>query len=129
MKFTLNCQQAKEHCLARISAIDFSKKPIQVVTIENFKKERTTAQNRYYFGVVVPMMADCYGDSKEEFHAYLKEKFLMPKKVTINGFTFDVRPSTKDLSTVDFNAYIELCCQHAAQDMQLYIPPPNEPLH
>lgn len=128
MRYVLNSNETVRSCLEHITSVNVEQKPIQVVTISNFKRDRTAPQNRYYFGVVVPMMADCYGDSKEEMHEYLKRKFLTPKKVTVNGFTFELMPSTTKLSTSDFNAYIELCCRHAAQDMELYIPQPNERL-
>lgn len=109
-------------CVEHILNVHLGKLPIQTVTISDFKRIRSNPQNDYYFGVVVKMIANDYGDSPKETHKRLKDMFLIAK----DG---EKEPSTKDLSVEEFNEYIEYCCIHAAQDMGLYIPPPNEPLH
>lgn len=125
MKFTLNQQSVKTACVEHILNIDLAEKPIMTVEILPFKKNRSSQQNRYYFGAVLPLLADNYGDSKNDFHEYLKRKFLMPTVVKVNGFTFEIMPSTAKLSTNDFNEFVEQVCRFASEEMGIFVPPPN----
>lgn len=125
MKFTLNSSTAKEACLKKITEINLGDKPVQTVEIKDFKKNRSSQQNRYYFGIVLPLLADNYGDAKTDFHEFLKRKFLMPRIVEIDGMRFEIMPSTSKLSTVDFNEFVEQVCRFASEEMGIFVPPPN----
>jgi len=97
------------------------------VTIRKHKEKRTNDQNRYYFGVVIPILADFFGhDSAEAMHEDLKLKFnpvdsKLDKSKKIGG-------STTKMSTVDFysaeNSYIERIVRWASIEYSIYIPPP-----
>lgn len=84
-------------------------------------KKRTDPQNRFYWGVVIPMLAEHFGYSKDEMHEALKWKFL--QKPGANPPTVG---STKKMDTVKFNAYIEQIQVWAAQEYSIIIPDPNE---
>ena len=82
----------------------------------------TDRQRRYYFGVIVKLISDYTGYTKEETHSILKWKFLRRK--TEQGF--DYVPSTESLSTKDREAYHEDCRLWGNVVFQLNIPLPNE---
>lgn len=84
-------------------------------------KKRTDPQNRYYWGVVVPMLSEHFGYTKEEMHEALKWQFL--KKPEANPPTVG---STRKLSTEEFNNYIESIQVWAASEYSIVIPDPNE---
>jgi len=42
------------------------------INIEKSQKKRSSFQNRYYWGVIVAMLADHTGYTKEEMHEILK---------------------------------------------------------
>jgi len=92
------------------------------VTVKRFQKNRSSNQNRYYHGVVVKMLAEHCGYTPEEMHGTLKSEFLREKGK--NGMTTLVR-STADLSTVEFENYLEQIRQWASIEMNLFIPDPN----
>ena len=99
------------------------------IVIRKHKSKRSNEQNRYYWGVVIPILAEYFGhDNAEDMHEDLKLKFnpigskLYPEK-TIGG-------TTTKLSTVDFfsadDSYVERICRWAAMEYSIYIPPPKK---
>ena len=99
------------------------------VVVKKHKKDRTLPQNRYYWKIVVPILADYFGhDNPEDMHTDLKEKF--------NPIESKIEPgkkiggSTTKLSTEEFMAaedsYVERICRWAAMEYQIYIPPPKK---
>ena len=90
---------------------------------------RTTPQNRYYYGVVVTLLSDHTGYSKNEIHEMLKNKFLTeviaiktPKKLLLERTT---RSST-ELTTAEFEEYLSQITQWAAEELSVVIPEPND---
>jgi hypothetical protein len=94
-------------------------KSVQVV-IRRYRKGRSLAQNRWYWGVIVPLMADHCGYDDEEMHSALRMRFLMKYE----GLVPTIR-STTDLSTVEFSEYCEKCIRLGAE-MGIVIPTPDE---
>jgi hypothetical protein len=90
------------------------------VIIKRPEKIRTDPQNRYYFGVVVKILADELGYTKDELHEALKWKFLQ-----VPGPLPTVK-STAKLSTVEFIDYIDEVVRWAAQDLGVVLPDPEE---
>ena len=95
--------------------------PVQII-IKKYRRKRTDPQNKYYFGVVVPILMEYTGYTKDEMHEALKWKFL---KIEKPGMPPTVG-STKKLNTKEFEEYLENIKRWAAVDLSLYIPDPNE---
>jgi len=106
--------------------ISLEKKEVEVV-IRKKKKHRTNPQNAYYWACVVGnpnekgSPAEHFGYTAEELHEAYKFMFL---RKHAEGKPDTVR-STKDVSTVEFSAYVEQCRQFCAEE-GIYIPDPNE---
>jgi hypothetical protein len=81
---------------------------------------RSLSQNAYYWGVVIPLLAESCGYEDEEMHDALKWKFLQRR----DGPMATVR-STAGLTTVEFSEYTEQCRRLAAE-MGVVIPDPGE---
>lgn len=126
MKFILNDAKVRADCIEHILNIDVSKKPIQTCTIANFKKDRSTAQNRYYWSVVLGMFSDATGYSVDELHETLKFQLLPTKIVTIGSVRKEVSTSTASLTTTQFEDYCEDIRRFAAETIGLVIPDPNQ---
>ena len=99
------------------------------ITIRKHKEKRSNDQNRYYFGVVIPILADYFGhDNPEDIHADLKLKFN-PTKSKIEPSKI-IGGTTTSLSTVEFfsaeDSYVERICRWAAEEYQIFIPPPRK---
>ena len=94
--------------------------------------KRTSPQNRYYFGLVVPMMQKGFEDlghelSKQETHEFLKSKFNSVTLVNHDtGETINVPKSTTKLSKSDFGEYIEKIQRFAAEFLNIVIPEAGE---
>ena len=99
------------------------------ITIRKHKSKRSNEQNRYYFGVVLPILADYFGhDNTEDMHEDMKLKFNPIKSKIEPGKT--IGGTTTKLSTVDFfsaeTSYVERICRWAATEYSIYIPPPKK---
>ena len=91
------------------------------IIVRKWKKRRTSNQNKYYWGVVVPILCDSLGYSNEEMHDALKWKFLRNKERE----KLPTVKSTSGLSTIEFNNYIDEIVRWAAQE-GIVIPDPSQ---
>ena len=128
MKFTINSPTAKQACIAYIQNINPAEKPIMDVEIKAFKKDRTSPQNRYYWGIVLKMASEYTGYTCDELHELFKNSFLQGHEVVVGDKRVLVTPSTTKLSTVEFNDYIEDVCRYLSATLGLVVPQPNERL-
>lgn len=102
------------------------------VTIELFRRQRTSPQNRYYWRVLVggirdQMVSDGWELSKDEVHELMKGKYLVQEKFnTQTGEVLQTIGSTAALSTVEFSQYNENVRRWAAETIGLTLPEPNE---
>lgn len=96
------------------------------IIIHRKRKHRSVQQNRYYW-LVASMLSDHTGFTKDEIHAILKSKFLRTEKVNQDsGAVYDYVKSTTELSTMEYEEYLDSVRQFAAQEFDLQIPMPNE---
>lgn len=113
----INPAKLKQHLLPL-------KGQIVMVTAEKLRKHRTDDQNRYYRGVVLKTIANHSGYSGQEeleaLHYEMRRRFL-PNRGRLN-----IPVSTTALDTVEMTEYIENIRRWAAEELQLYIPDPNE---
>ena len=99
------------------------------IVIRKHSSKRTNEQNKYYWGVVIPILADYFGhDNAEDMHEDLKLKFNPAKSKIDQNKT--IGGTTTKLSTVDFysaeDSYIERICRWAASEYSIFIPPPKK---
>lgn len=99
-------------------------KEIQVI-VRKFEKTRSNEANRYYWGVVVDMIAEAMGILKDEAHDFGKSLFLK-EGLEVNGKRYELIRSTANLPTSEFWSYIDKLKMWASSELQIYIPEPNE---
>lgn len=90
------------------------------VAIQRYRNTRTNNQNRYYWGVVIPLIAQYCGYDDDEAHSALKIKFLSKKGIIPTVI------STTKLDTLQFIEYIDKVKRFAAEELNLVIPDPEE---
>lgn len=95
------------------------------VTFAKEKKPRSNQESRYYWGVIVAMIAEETGYTDEEVHEFLKTKFLK-KEMLIGRDHLAIGVSTATLTTVEFEKYCSEVRQWASAELSLYIPLPSE---
>ena len=93
------------------------------VVVKRHRKDRTSPQNRYYYGVVVAVLADHLGYERDELHEAVAQKFL---SLTGPDDPLQRRRSTADLTTAEMTDYIEQVRRFASSEFGCYIPDANE---
>jgi hypothetical protein len=106
-----------------------------VITIENKKKKRSNPQNAYYFGVVIPLMKQGFYNSlgehvgTDEIHTFLKNRFLFKEIVNEqNAEIIKMPQSTTELTTIQFEEYLDKIREFATEFLSIQIPLPNDTL-
>ena len=94
------------------------------LTVKKKSYKRTNPENRYYHGVIVKILSDELGYSREEMHQALKFKFLRIAKEERNGLP--KIGSTAELDIPSFENYCETIRNWALTDLNIKIPLPGE---
>jgi hypothetical protein len=105
----------------RVHLAGLEGKAVEVV-VRRWRSKRSLAQNRFYWGIVIEILGDHFGYTKDEMHEALKFKFLR----THEEEGLPTVRSTTTLNTKEFIDYIERIQRWAATDYQIYVPDPNE---
>lgn len=95
------------------------------LTIRKPDQQRTLAENRYYWGVIVSMLAEEIGIVPDDAHELLKGMFLKAG-VEVEGRRYEIVRSTASLSVSEFEKYCEQCRTWAASELGCVIPLPGE---
>lgn len=98
------------------------------VVIRKPRDLRSHRQNRYYFGVVIPIIAEALGYEKEDMHEILKSIFLS-EDFEFNGEKVKIIKSTSSLNTEEFERYLAQVRTWASCDEskpRICVPLPNE---
>lgn len=105
------------------------------LTIRRATKQRSNSQNRYYWGVIVPIWQDLllkeWGElrNKEYTHEFLKANCGYKERVNKEtGEILRVPKSTSENTTVEQEEYHLACRQLAFGMFETIIPLPNEQL-
>jgi imidazole glycerol phosphate synthase subunit HisF len=104
-----------------------------IISIEKRKKKRSNNQNAFYFGIVITIIQDAFKDawgeyySATEVHEALKAKYCFKEQVNENtGEILQIPSSTTNLSTIEWEEYIEKIRAFAFEWFNVTIPMPNE---
>jgi len=95
------------------------------VSIKKRRRDRSSNQNRWYWGVILPLISAETGHTENELHEILKRMFLPPRIIEFRGKTFKVPGSTQSLSVQEFTEYVERVRAYAATELNLNIPDPE----
>lgn len=93
-------------------------------------KQRSMPENKYYWSVVVEIVAEELGYTKDEMHEVFKAMFLSDVKhiKMNNGTVREIRfsRSTTSLKTFEFEQYLDNIRIWAGCELGINIPLPNE---
>jgi hypothetical protein len=70
------------------------------------RPKRTELQNRYYWGVYLPLISEETGNDIDDLHTLFKGKFLSKEVVQVLGESVRRVRSTASLSSIQFGDYI-----------------------
>jgi len=103
------------------------------VDIARHNPTRTGQANRYYWGVVIAILADHTGYTPDEIHDVLKRRFL-PKTLALSNRNGEligedvIGGSTAALDIAEFGDYVTRIKAWALDDLGVFIPNPDEAL-
>lgn len=90
---------------------------------------RSIAENKFFHGVVIPILAEHTGYNPAEMKEILKAKFLSETRVidTVHGMAeIQYIKPTSSLTTIEFEAFLDKIRMWAAQELSCVVPLPNE---
>jgi hypothetical protein len=106
-----------------------------IITIEKKRKKRSNNQNAFYHGIVIPLMKQGFYNSlgehvgTDEIHTFLKNRFLFKEIVNEqNAEIIKMPQSTTELSTIQFEEYLDKIREFATEFLSIQIPLPNDTL-
>jgi hypothetical protein len=104
-----------------------------ILILEKPKKKRSSPQNRYYHGLLVPLMQqgskDLFGEvwSMTKAHEHLKNKFLFHESVNQKtGEIIQTPKSTTELTTTEWEIYMTEIRIYLLENFDIEAPEPNE---
>jgi hypothetical protein len=95
------------------------------VTLSRVFSRRSNAQNKWYWGCIIPILSDWTGYEKDEMHEALKRLFLTEERELPSGVAIQFVPSTASLDTKAFSDYADRCCRWASEQ-GVPIPKPGD---
>ena len=106
-----------------------------IIIIEKKKWKRSNPHNSFYHGIVIPLMKQGFYNSlgehvgTDEIHTFLKNRFLFKEIVNENNAEIIKMPqSTNELSTIQFEEYLDKIREFGLEFLNITIPLPNETL-
>jgi len=96
-------------------------KKVEVIVSPRTKSQRSDRQNRYLFGVCYKLISEHTGFEVEEVHELMKFRFLRSQVGK-----YETTRSTKKLTTVEFNEYIEKINRFCIEEFGFDIPLPSK---
>lgn len=88
-----------------------------------YRENRSNNQNRYYWGIVIKMIADHCGYMEDDYESVSDE--LKRKHLGTQG-NLQIAKSSSSLNTKEFEDYMSKIRTWASIDLGLYIPLSNE---
>lgn len=126
MKLVIDFSKDRDK-LKLFETLKMLKKQAYVVTIEKKKEKRSLNANAYYW-VLMSILEKETGQDQDSLHDYFKTKFLPKRKVVFKqtGEENEVQGSTAELDSFNFFEYVDKVRAFAIQELDIYLPNPNE---
>jgi len=122
-----------ENARKKISLLKFFEGKRVTFWLEEFSKVRSVQQNRFLWGTVYPIALQGFNDlgwnlyNEDEVHGIFSTLFLTRQRINeVTGDIISFVQSTTSLSTLDFSDYWKKIQQYTAENLNSYIPDPNE---
>ena len=104
-----------------------------VITIDKVKKKRSTNQNAFYWGCLIPLMQlgakDTWGEnwSIDKAHKHLSKLFVFHESINVkSGLITQTPKSTTELTTTDWEVYVTEIRIYLLEHFDIEAPEPNQ---
>ncbi len=95
------------------------------IVITLAKKKRSSKQNNYYWGAILPTISGHTGHTVAELHEAFKKLFLPRRLISVNGKQVYLTGSTTKLTTGGMTEYVMRISAEAA-NMGVVLPDPDD---
>jgi len=95
------------------------------VIVKRRRPIRSDNQNRWWHGVILPLIAEETGNDPETVCLVFRTKFLPRRTIKWGKKHISVPLSTADLDKNEFGEFIEQVRAHSAQELGITIPDPQ----
>lgn len=119
MMKTITTEEQRQAVLAALKGLSLGKKGWDV-RWEKHVEKRSLSQSAYYF-IVVGLIADDTGNSRDDIHEIMKQKFCPKTFTELEGDVYSVTTTTT-LSVPQFSAYLEAVIAFATTEIGLILP-------
>ena len=96
-----------------------------VVTVDEFKPEKTINQLGYFHGVIIKCFGEYMGHSPPIAKEILKAHFLSQRVTTTKGVDVEYVKSLETLNIAEMSVFVQGCLDLAV-DLGIIIPPPRK---
>ena len=97
-----------------------------IESLKNETRGRSLSANRYYWGVVLAVLAEWSGHETEELHLYFRDAILGQEERKLpNGKVIHHPATTRTLTVEEFSEYVNKVVKWAAEQ-SVYIPSSEE---
>lgn len=93
--------------------------------LEPFAEKRRDRANRFYFGVILPLMAEESGHTVDELHELMKLRHNSTVVVDPNGEEVRIAKSTAKLTIRQFSDYLDAVILDGAEWLGISFPEPR----
>ncbi len=93
------------------------------VVVRPHRKKRSQRANRYYWGVVIPLLAEEFGYDRQDMHEVMAMHLLRIEDCPVTGVPR--RKRTPNCDSKEFAEYVDACIRIAAEH-GVRIPEPGE---
>ncbi len=108
--------------IAELQKLDI--KRAQSVEIKQYRKNRSTSQNKLYW-LWLNVIADYTGDDPDDVHIIMKKRLLGTIRRPVMGVLEEMPNSTKKLTTEEFSSYLERL-EQLCNLLQIVLPKPDD---
>lgn len=117
--FILGNERVKGNCLKAIESLPLGMYEVRIAKVE---KNRTTRQNRFYWGPWLQTFADWMGEKDKDYlHKQFKVRFLGVEKSMVAGEILIEPKSTAKLSIEEFGVFLNKV-EGVAMEMGITLP-------
>lgn len=124
----LRAEPQRQHALTFLQGLKLNPDKPFVLTIEPYRKKRTLSQNallwKRHSEVCAAVSAET-GYSNEDVHELMKQMFLPPKIIEVNGQVIK-RYSSKNLTTAEMSAFMGKIEAFAQTELGIILTVPEE---
>lgn len=122
MLYIISSEHKRREAMQAVAQCTSAK--VMQVEIKEYKKNRSTSQNRLYW-MWLNVIGDFNGNTADELHEEMKVRFLGVQHIEVAGTHLIIPKSTAKLNTTEFTKFLE-AIEALAMELGVALPIPDD---